>query len=313
MLATTQLGVWTFLQAERRGANRALASRRVLSGQWTRKYPDVFVFPSWVSTLEGEALAGAWGLRDGLASRETAAYLQSVESARRGPVEITVGRGAHQPRPFRVREARWLPASDRSVAGKVPCTSLARTLVDLAELWPEARLSSAWDDALRTHRTSVGRLQDTALPLAGRGHPSTELLRLLLDQRDDGDPPPDSELERVLYEVVDTGGYGPVSRQMPLEALCGLPGRVDGYLPCVGLVLEADGRRWHTRVLDFERDHARNNEVQAEGIFVARFSYRMLMDDRAGVLRVLDKHFVRNGYVRSRAGLWVPGQASATA
>jgi hypothetical protein len=309
-LADEQYGVWTFKQAERRGANRALASRRTLSGRWIGRYPDIYTFPAWVSTFHGEALAAAWSLREGVTSRDAAAYLHGVDGAKSCPTEVTVPRGAHQPRPFRVREVRWLPASDTTVVAKVPCTTLARTLVELPEVWPERRVSDAWDWAIDSHRVSVARLGDTALPLAGRGHPSTALLRQLLERRDDGEPPPESELERVLYELIEQGGYGSFTRLLPLHELCALKGRVDGYLPQVRVVVEADGRRWHTRVLDFERDHARDNELQANGVFVARFSYRLLMENRDEALRVLDQHFSRNAFVRSRTGLWLPPPAT---
>ena len=192
-----------------------------------------------------------------------------------------------------------------TTARRIPCTSLARTLVDLAEVWPARRLSDAWDAALREHRTTLVQLQETAVPLVGRGHPSTDVVRDLLEQRDDSAPPADSELERVLYGLIECGGYGPLSHQIPLEGLCAIKGRVDGYLPSIGLVVEADGRRWHTRVLDFERDRERDTALQAHGIFVARFSYKRIMYERDAVFRILDTHFQRNGFVRSRSGEWV--------
>lgn len=42
------------------------------------------------------------------------------------------------------------------------------------------------------------------------------------------------------------------------------------------LVVEADGRRWHTRVADFERDRARDVEALRHGHVVARFTWSQL-------------------------------------
>ena len=53
---------------------------------------------------------------------------------------------------------------------------------------------------------------------------------------------------------------------------------VDVYIPVWRLIIEADGRRWHTRVADFERDRRRDNHATANGYAVLRFTYRMLRD-----------------------------------
>jgi very-short-patch-repair endonuclease len=39
---------------------------------------------------------------------------------------------------------------------------------------------------------------------------------------------------------------------------------------------EVDGRRWHTRRSDFERDRERDQRAQMHGFEVTRFSYRQL-------------------------------------
>ncbi len=37
-------------------------------------------------------------------------------------------------------------------------------------------------------------------------------------------------------------------------------------------IVEGDGRSWHARVADFERDRARDHEAQRIGIEVSRFT-----------------------------------------
>ena len=63
--------------------------------------------------------------------------------------------------------------------------------------------------------------------------------------------------------------------------------RVDAYLPTWELVVEADGRRWHTRASDFEKDRARDNRLQAAGYKVCRFTYRDLTDDPNDCIQTL--------------------------
>jgi very-short-patch-repair endonuclease len=54
---------------------------------------------------------------------------------------------------------------------------------------------------------------------------------------------------------------------------------VDVYVPSARLVVEADGRNWHTRWEDFESDRRRDNALAARGIQVLRFAYGMLKTD----------------------------------
>jgi very-short-patch-repair endonuclease len=49
-------------------------------------------------------------------------------------------------------------------------------------------------------------------------------------------------------------------------------------LPEHRLIVEADGRRWHTRVADFDRDRWRDNEATANGYRTLRFTWVHLHD-----------------------------------
>ncbi|MBA2281381.1 MAG: DUF559 domain-containing protein, partial [Acidimicrobiia bacterium] len=71
------------------------------------------------------------------------------------------------------------------------------------------------------------------------------------------------------------------------------PQRLDLLVPERKLIIEADGRRWHTRVADFDRDRWRDNEALAHGYGTLRFTWVHLTcapDDVASlVLRTLDQ------------------------
>jgi very-short-patch-repair endonuclease len=43
------------------------------------------------------------------------------------------------------------------------------------------------------------------------------------------------------------------------------------------MLLEADGRRWHTRVRDIRRDHERDSEAARVGWVTLRFVYEQLV------------------------------------
>jgi very-short-patch-repair endonuclease len=64
--------------------------------------------------------------------------------------------------------------------------------------------------------------------------------------------------------------------ELPLD---GVPARVDFYVPAARVVIEADGRNWHTRCQDFESDRRRDNALAARGIQILRFTYEMLKSE----------------------------------
>ncbi len=66
-----------------------------------------------------------------------------------------------------------------------------------------------------------------------------------------------------------------------------MPHRVDAVIPEWRLILEADGRAFHTKRADFERDRQRDNLAAAHGYRVMRFTYRALTKDPAGVLQLV--------------------------
>jgi very-short-patch-repair endonuclease len=70
---------------------------------------------------------------------------------------------------------------------------------------------------------------------------------------------------------------------------------IDLLLPAHRLIIEADGRRWHTRVQDFDKDRWRDNEAVAHGYRVLHFTWVHLRDLADDVLDVVDRT-IRPGF-----------------
>lgn len=62
-------------------------------------------------------------------------------------------------------------------------------------------------------------------------------------------------------------------RQHLVELGKGRTARVDLAYPGARLVIEADGRRWHSGRADFESDRERSNLLAARGCTVLRFGW----------------------------------------
>jgi hypothetical protein len=129
----------------------------------------------------------------------------------------------------------------------------------------------------------VVRLRREFLRLAKSGRNGISTMRTVLAAYDDGPPPSRSELERRLDAILVT---------LPADALreAPLPGRewsnerVDRRFDQPRrLIVEGDGRRWHTRLADFRRDRERDRHALRHGYPTVRYAYEELTDDPAGV------------------------------
>jgi hypothetical protein len=121
-------------------------------------------------------------------------------------------------------------------------------------------------------------------------------IRPLVQERlEEGWTPPESELEAKLLTVLaGVVGTGPIVRQASLPWRTSRSGRVDVLLPAHRLIIEADGRRWHTRVNDFDKDKWRDNEATAHGYGVLHFTWVHLRDLAADVVDVLVRTIARS-------------------
>ena len=72
-------------------------------------------------------------------------------------------------------------------------------------------------------------------------------------------------------------------RQVNLPGREQWPGRVDFFWPEVRLIIELDGRRWHARFADFDRDHKRDLHFLGLGYPTAHVTWTMLTEDPDGV------------------------------
>ena len=179
--------------------------------------------------------------------------------------------------------------------GSVPTTTidhievvrLPRVLLDLAGELPLPRWSAVVDDAVVNRRVSLDDLRREYEELAPTRCRGIGTVRWLLDDRADGQVPAANDLERALRRVLDDQRLPDASHQSAFPWWPEAPFRVDAFLPAIRRIVEADGRRWHTREADFERDRARDHLAQRHGYEVTRFTYRQLVDAPDYALGVL--------------------------
>ena len=146
------------------------------------------------------------------------------------------------------------------------------TLFAVAGLVPVRTLVPALDDALGDRLVTVEQLQERYLELAPSRRRGFALMRRLIEARShDAFVPPSSALERLLYGVLDRPGMPRYQAQAPLP--WAPDKRVDAMLIDAPVIIEGDGRRWHTRVADFERDRERDRAAALHGYRTLRYTW----------------------------------------
>jgi hypothetical protein len=290
-LASTQASTVSRAQALAIGVSDRMIATRLRRGRWLHLHPGVYAIagaaPSWEQQLWGAVLAVGPGA---IVSHETALLLGGLDEryAPRHPLALSVPRGRHH----RVRGAIVHQIGDlrahhvhtiHGLRASVP----ARAIVDLAGTVGPRRLAALVD--LATDRlTSTARIATCMAELARPGKPGLSRLGAVLDDRGPGHVPPQSELEARLFDALAAAGLPPPRRQFPLPGRGAVEGMVDAAYVEARVIVEADGRRWHTRIRDLLRDHDRDAEAARVGWQTLRFLYERITESPHEVAATVD-------------------------
>lgn len=200
-----------------------------------------------------------------------AGWLHVLGATRSAAPEIAVHPSAGHRCSF-ARVHRRTDIQTTSVAG-IRVTTVPQTLVDLTGRFRSTKLEDVWTSALIRGRVTLEHLAERveaaeAQHLAHRG-----MARAMIDALVVGDTAADSELEMLLLRLVrQVPGIPEVVPQLALPWWRHGAGRGDVGIPAWRLILEADGRAWHARLRDFDRDRERDNHAVASGYAVLRFT-----------------------------------------
>jgi very-short-patch-repair endonuclease len=211
-------------------------------------------------------------------SHRSAAWLLGLRGT--NPVTVDVicpGQAGRKVDGIRVHNVPYPAPSEVRTAYGIPCTTVARTLVDLAGSHGIEKLREAVETAATRKKLDVAAIEAVLAngPRRRRGAPA---LRIVVDEwRPVAETAKHSTI-RSLFEA----------KLLPLVAAAGLPipkvnarvrtaGRVlevDLLWPEQRFVVEADSRRHHAIEVAFERDHKRTRELIAADYGVLRVSWR---------------------------------------
>lgn len=284
-LAAAQSGVFNVAQVRHLGFDRASVYRRIKRGEWVRLDDSVYALASAPRTWEQTLWAAVSSRTPAAVTHWAASRLLGVPDIRQSDPAILVRRGSNVRSSLaRVYESDELDRIAVTTVNGLPVTTMPETLFVLARDTDDEALIRVFDQALVAGKLDLRAMAATIDREAGRRTPGAPLFRRLTSARMLTAPSHSSSyLERLLESILHDPRLPPWSREYEFS-LRGKPCRVDAYVAAARLVIEADGRNWHTKGEDFESDRRRDNALAARGIQVLRFTHDMLVDEPATCL-----------------------------
>ena len=212
-------------------------------------------------------------------SHRSAAHLWALlpYPAQQRPINVTVRSRHSRLRPgIRVHRVGRLDPRDVRTYNRVPVTTPARTLLDLAG----AESPRAFEQALAEAETRrlVTRRHLEAVLERNRKRPGAGVLRAAL-ARDASPAWTRSEAEERFLALIRKAGLPAPETNVQLG-----PYEVDLLWRAERLIVEVDGFRFHSSRAAFERDRLRDAELQADGFRVIRVTWRQLADQPEAML-----------------------------
>ncbi len=277
-LADRQHGVITRRQLLDTGLGRRAIGRRVEAGRLHCLHRCVYAFGTRRLDSRGEWMAAVLACGEkAVLSHRSAAALWGLLARSPGPVDVSATSGRRR-RGIAVHEGGIVDC-DRTVVARIPVTTVARTLFDLAEVEDEKRLEGAFEEATRLRFLELAALE--AVCARGIGRRALRPIRRLIETARLPDDTRSPLEDRVLELCREYGLPLPVTGATVLDR------EVDAFWPGEKLMVEADSWTFHSHREAFERDRARDAAMQADGYRVIRLTHRRLEQEPAVVARQL--------------------------
>jgi very-short-patch-repair endonuclease len=221
--------------------------------------------------------AGGWFMAAVLAGGEEAVLSHRSAAAHIGllswspkDVDVTIRRGGEHVREgIRFHRPKIHGPEDRWEFDGIPCTTVARTLVDLGAVLKHHQLERAVEQAELSRLLDVDAIAQV-LERVARPRGVRNLRRCLGSERLDGSLT-QSGLERAFLKICRDGGFPRPKLQYAIEHAPGRWHRVDFAWPDWRLAIEVDGAAVHGTRTAARRDRRLDREIRDAGWRIERF------------------------------------------
>jgi very-short-patch-repair endonuclease len=261
-----QHGVVSTAQLRAAGMQRGALAAAIQRGLLHRVHRGVYAVGHARLTFRGRLWAAVLAT-DGVLSHRASAAVDDLMPPPAGPIDVTVTTECRSRNRIRVHRSKTLdPLNDvvRDEDG-LPRTSIARTLVDLADVLNDRQLKRVLE------RAETMRIADVKQLPGRRRLPVTHEPQLTR-----------SELERRFRRLLRRHGL-----PQPSSNATVLGYEVDFLWADARLIAETDGRAAHLTPSAFEDDRRRDADLLAAGYRVVRFTWRQVTDEPLHVANTL--------------------------
>jgi predicted transcriptional regulator of viral defense system len=272
-LAVAQNGVVTREQLDGLGLNDQAIAKRVERGRLHRIHGRVYSLTPRVMTERGRFMAAVLACGPGaVLSHRSAAYLWGLVDSWDEPIDVTApNRRGRSPKGVAAHRDGSLQPIDKATLHGVPCTSLARTLLDFAAVRPEWEVRKAVAEA--EVLGVLDRLELRGLLKRSRRRRGVARLRLILDTIHPQTKRTRSELERLFLEMCAKRDVPEPEVNVWLDAPNGKRYQADFLWRESRLIVEADSRRFHDTDSSFVSDRKRQQQLELAGWRVSRCTW----------------------------------------
>jgi hypothetical protein len=260
--------VISLTQLQFAGLSASAVRSRVAAGRLHRLHRGVYAVGHRRLTAHGRWMAAVLAYGPGaLLSHRSAAVLWGLVVGGQ-VIHVTVpGRSARSRHGVRAHRATLRP-EDAAVHEGIPCTSVARTLLDFA--------TDARPRELERALAQVEVLRLPHLPqLDARGHPGAGALRAAMSEEPALTA---SELEERFLALCEEHALPRPAVNADVLVASGHV-TVDFLWRQERVVVETDGYAFHSHRTAFERDRRRDQLLAREGFEVLRFTWRQLAEE----------------------------------
>jgi len=288
-LAAQQHGVVSLAQLRALGVSASAVHKRTAAARLHRVHRGVYsLAPSALLSRNGRFMAAVLACGPAaVLSHRSAAALHELRATDRAGIDVTVpGRAGRAHKGIDVHRSKTLTAVDTTTVSGIPCTTVARTQFDLAEVVNQRAVERAFNQAEVMEVLNYDALADQLQ--RNRHRHAVPLVRAVLAGGETGNAPTESELEERLLPLCLAAGVPAPDRQVYIDPGDGEPAiRVDFAWRAQRLVIETDGGRYHRTRRAFEDDRRRDQRLALAGWRVVRITWRQLTEEPERIVALL--------------------------
>lgn len=294
-IAELQHGVITRPQLLELGLSSSAIHRRVVAGRLHMLHAGIYAVGDRALPVLGRLAAAVYAAGTGaVASHRSAAVLHELR-AHGGWPEVTTRPGTRNQDGIRIRRSELQP-DEITVVQRIPCTTVARTLLDLGAVdnnvvgkaVRQAEFLRLFDLA------EVSRLLERYPKRRG-----TARLRQVIRSFADSDVRTRSEMEERFHALV-LGADLPRPEVNGTVELGEITIEADAVWRDAKLIVELDSRQAHLTMNAFETDRERDRAAALHGWTVIRVTWRQLTEESRRLIRDLRRLIRERGRQSSR-------------